>query len=161
MLLQQQSSLAKYLFQCRLVRNLIGESTELARLINASVNGLRLKSRSPEHDWKVLRALPRQDLSPGVVNRYIPGNPKGEVVKCTRIGPGGVEFDHLVQGMFLCFNFPLRPIGASSLSGCDAFPSCEAAIFQLSLQPQTNPKYQYPTRLFNDLALFEMPNRAL
>jgi hypothetical protein len=38
-----------------------------------------------------------------------------------------VEFDHLavekqVQGMFLCFNFPLRLIGASSLSGCYVFP---------------------------------------
>jgi hypothetical protein len=113
MLLQQQSNLAKYLFQCRLFRSLIGESRELARLINASVNALRLKSRSPEHDWKVLRGLPRQDLSLGVVNRYIPGNPKREVVKCTRVGPGGVEFDHLavqkqVQGMFLCFNFSLR-----------------------------------------------------
>jgi hypothetical protein len=26
------------------------------------------------------------------------------------------------QGMFLYFNFPLRLIGASSLSGCYAFP---------------------------------------
>jgi hypothetical protein len=110
MLHQQQSSFPKYLFQCRLVRDLIGESRELARLINASVNALRLKSRSQEHDWKVLRALPRQDLPPGVVNRHIPGNPKREVVKCTHIGAGGVEFDHLavqkqVQGMFLCSTF--------------------------------------------------------
>ena len=72
---QQQSSLPKYLFQCRLVRDLIGESRELARLINASVNALRLKSRSREHDWKVLRALSRQDLPPWVVNRHIAAIP--------------------------------------------------------------------------------------
>jgi hypothetical protein len=47
----------------------------MAWLINRGVNALWLKSRPPQHDWKILRTPPQQDCPFGVVNWYVPGNP--------------------------------------------------------------------------------------
>jgi hypothetical protein len=101
--------------------------------IAGSVNSLRLKPRSPQHDRKILGVLPRQDFSLWGVDRDIPGNAEGEVVECAVSGPGAVEFDHLavqkqVQGMFLRFHFRCTRSARASCLTATSFHSREVAI---------------------------------